>query len=99
MRPTRLLAACAAGALALLLMGITACGAARTLRMTYVKKDSSEQRMLQDQQELEKTRGVTQVIATIDAQNSISMQLFVDEDDSVEGRQKALELGYAQVRN
>jgi maltose-binding protein MalE len=84
---------------ALLALGLVACGQARTLRMTYIKKDSSEQKMLQDEDELKRTKGVKQVIAHIDSENAINLQLFVDEDDSVIGRQKALDLGYSQVRN
>lgn len=89
----------AAVATAVLAVGLVACGATRTLRMTYIKKDSSEARMLQDESELKRTKGVTQVITHIDADNAINLQLFVDEGDSVAGRQKALDLGYSQVRN
>jgi hypothetical protein len=96
MRVTSALAVIASGLLAL---SIVACGAVRTMRMTYIKRDSSESRMLQDETELKRTKGVKNVIAHIDAQNNIDLQLFVEEDDSVAGRQKALDLGYSQVRN
>ena len=84
---------------ALLAVGLVACGATRTLRMTYTKHDSSEARMLQDENDLKRTKGVKQVIMHIDTDNTINLQLFVDEDDSAAGRQKVLDLGYAQVRN
>ena len=89
-----------ASATALLIaIGLVACGATRTMRMTYVKRDSSEARMLQDEKELKSTKGVKQVISHIDSDNAINLQVFIDEDDSTIGRQKALDLGYSQVRN
>ncbi len=95
-----ILASCAAAALALgISLGMVACGATRQERYTYVKKDASETRMLADKEELKRTSGVKQVIATIDAQNAITLQLFVDEDDSKKGLEKVLDLGYSQVRN
>jgi maltose-binding protein MalE len=96
MRARAILASATAAVIAI---GLVACGATRTMRMTYIKRDSSEARMLQDESDLKRTKGVKQVITHIDTDNAINLQLFVDEDDSTAGRQKALDLGYSQVRN
>jgi hypothetical protein len=91
-----LISLCTTAALAVVL---AACGATRTTGLVYVKRDSSEQRMLQDEDALKRTKGVTQVIMHIDADNTVTLKLFVDEGDNGPGRQKALELGYSQIRN
>jgi hypothetical protein len=95
----RVRAALASATAALVAVGLIACGQIRTMRMTYIKKDSSEARMMEDQETLKRTKGVENVIAHIDADNTINLQLFVDEDDSAIGRKKVLELGYQQIRN
>ncbi|MBA2482020.1 MAG: hypothetical protein H0V44_15245 [Planctomycetes bacterium] len=78
---------------------VSGCGQTRQIVKTYVKKDSSESKMLQDETDLKRTGGVKQVISHIDSANTITMDLYLDEDDDGKGRQKALDLGYVQVRN
>ncbi|MBA3709692.1 MAG: hypothetical protein H0W83_12835 [Planctomycetes bacterium] len=94
-----ILRALAVSCIAVLACGLSGCGETRTLSLTYVKKDSSESKMLQDADDLKRTGGVKQVLPQIDSANTITLVLNVDEDDSAKGRQKALDLGYAQVRN
>jgi len=83
-----------------LILMVSACGEPRPdLRLSYVKEDSSERRMLQDKQDLLHTSGVTQALLKIDAKNEITLNLFVQDGHDNPGRSKALELGYTQVRN
>jgi hypothetical protein len=55
--------------------------------------------MLEDKQDLLATYGVTQALMKIDAKNAISLNLFVQDGRDTQGRAKALELGYTEVRN
>jgi len=85
---------------AALVLMVCGCGEPRPdLRLSYVKEDSSERRMLQDKQDLLHTSGVTQALMKIDAKNEITLNLFVQDGHDNPGRSKALELGYTQVRN
>lgn len=70
-----------------------------SIQLTYIKHDGSEHRMLLDKREFEHTPGVTQVISSIGSDDTITVQLYLDEHHSEAGRQKALDLGYHQVRN
>ena len=79
--------------------GLAGCGATRSVQFEYIKKDTSELRMRQDVDELKATDGVVNVIPHIDAANTVLLDVYLDEDDSNKGAQKALELGYQQVRN
>jgi len=79
--------------------GLVGCGATRTVQFEYIKKDTSEMRMRQDVDDLKGTSGVVNVIPHIDASNTVLLDIYLDEDDSNKGAQKALELGYQQVRN
>ncbi len=74
-------------------------GPRASLMLTYTKQNSSEQRMLKDREDLEHTDGVVKVIEEINSDNAITLQLYLDEDNSIRGRQRALDLGYQQVRN
>jgi hypothetical protein len=93
-----LVACCIAGAATLSLL-LAGCGQTRQIVKTYIKKDMSESKMLQDETELKRTGGVKQVIAHIDSGNTVTLDLYLDEDDDAKGRQKAIDLGYIQVRN
>jgi len=94
-RCSPLLLTCAA-----LVIMVCGCGEPRPdLRLSYVKEDSSERRMLQDKQDLLHTSGVTQALLKIDAKNEITLDLFVQDGHDNPGRSKALELGYTQIRN
>jgi uncharacterized protein YceK len=79
--------------------GLAGCGATRTVQFEYTKHDTTEMRMRQDVDELKGTSGVVNVIPHIDASNNVQLDVYLDEDDSNKGAQKALELGYQQVRN
>ena len=82
-----------------LVASLVGCGATRTVQFEYIKKDTSENRMRQDVSELKATTGVADVIPHIDASNTVTLDIYLDEDDSDTGAKKALELGYQQVRN
>lgn len=69
------------------------------VRLTYFKHDGSERRMRQDEQELRATRGVVNVLPTIDSSNLITIEVFLLQSDQNPGEQKALDLGYTQARN
>jgi hypothetical protein len=97
--PVRL---CALAAAAYALMPIAGCGdreAPDAVELTYVKHDASERRMLADRDQLERTPGVTKVIATIDDGNTITIELYVHEDQTRQARDQAVALGYEQIRN
>jgi hypothetical protein len=80
--------------------GFAGCGDTRpAVQYIYVKHDCSEMRMRQDVSDLQGTTGVVQVIPHIDASNTVTLEVQLDEHDSTRGAQKALELGYQQVRN
>jgi hypothetical protein len=82
-------------------VALNACGdrTRHEVRLTYIKHDSSEQRMLHDKEDLLHTRGVRNALPAIDSSNTITLQLFLDERDDVPGRNEVLSLGYVQIRN
>ncbi len=73
--------------------------ASDAVEVTYVKHDSSERRMLADKDQLLHTPGVTKVIATIDAANAITIELYLHAGETEQARNKATVLGYEQIRN
>ncbi len=73
--------------------------ASDAIELAYVKHDSSERRMLADKDQLLHTPGVTKVIATIDAANTITIELYAHANQTEQARNKANVLGYEQIRN
>ena len=64
-----------------------------------MKHDGSERRMDADKDQLLHTPGVTKVIATIDAANTITIELYLHQGQTEQARNKASVLGYDQIRN
>lgn len=73
--------------------------ASRDQHFTLTKDNVSQAQLLQDEKLLKGTGGVRKVIPRHDSSNTVTLDLYVDEDNSTRGLQAATDLGYQRVRN
>ncbi len=85
---------CAASSL-LLLAGC----ASRSMQYTLTKADVTQSQLIQDEKVLRDTSGVQKVIPHHDSGNGVTLELYLEEDNTTKGLQAATDLGYRQVRN
>lgn len=85
---------CAASSL-LLLAGC----ASRNVEYTLTKADVTQSQLIQDEKVLRDTSGVEKVITRHDSANGVTLELYLEEDNTTKGLQAATDLGYQRVRN
>ncbi len=82
----------------LVVAALSGCAPTR-VQATFTKANVSEPQLNQDVAELRRTTGVEQVLPRHHLDNTVTIQLYLDEDNPLPGKQTAADLGYAQVRD
>lgn len=83
----------------LALLALVACGERQRVSYTFTKANMTQQALLDDEQQLKKTSGVSQVAGKIDDKNTVRIDVIFDEDKKAAGMRYILDMGYSQVRN
>jgi hypothetical protein len=79
-------------------LALAACSS-RAVVYTLTKPNVSQAQEIQDEQLLRGTSGVRNVLPRHDSANTVTLELYLDQDNAVKGLQVATDLGYQRVRN
>ena len=96
MRPRSLLSF---ATIPLALIALIACSERRLVSYTFTKPNMTQQALLDDQQQLKRTSGVSQVSGKIDDKNTVRVNVVFDEAKKADGMKYILDMGYSEVRN
>jgi hypothetical protein len=66
---------------------------------TLTKPNVSQAQQIQDEKLLRDTSGVRNVLPRHDSTNTVTLELYLDQDNPEQGLQVATDLGYQRVRN
>ena len=81
------------------LIALIACSERQMVSYTFTKPNMTQQALLDDEQQLKKTSGVSQVSAKIDDKNTVRINVVFDEAKKAAGMKYILDMGYSESRN
>ncbi len=79
-------------------LALVACSS-RSVVYTLTKPNVSQAQQIQDEKLLRDTSGVRNVLPRHDSANTVTLELYLDQDNTAKGLQVATDLGYQRVRN